>query len=382
MLAVNIIAMTNIAVLFVLLFFRKENALPNKILALCFLLPGLYFVNTVFILAGFEAIIPFTLFFVQAIAVMFPVLLYLYFNLLLGKGIRTHRGLFIGSGVLFVFICCLSVRYAFMDEVEKGRYIDSLSTDGYPLDLFIYTTVFYAWQLVYFSVITRELSLYKRKIDERISNIELVQFLFARRFIFLLWVFTAVLVLLYLCLPLYTVDYVLLPIVVNILYFFITYFSYHHNAIFTKGSFAELNKVNAEVNKKGLSAETKSEFKPTPKHAKIHELILRLLDEQFLYRDNELNLRALADQVGEPEYLVSQSINYYFKKTFFEVINDYRIKAAKKRLLNFQPTETIEGIAFETGFNNRSSFYRVFKKMTGQTPQEFIESTKKSEIKG
>src|SRR5690554_960106 len=86
-LIINIVAIINVFIIFVLLFFRRENALPNKVLAVAFLIPGLYFVNNIFIIHGVEKYIPFSLFFVQAIAVGFPIMIYYYFNLLVGRSL-------------------------------------------------------------------------------------------------------------------------------------------------------------------------------------------------------------------------------------------------------------------------------------------------------
>ena len=252
MLIVNILALTNILIIFVLLFFRRENALPNKILAVAFLIPGLYLINTIFILAGFEKWIPVSLFFVQMIAVFFPVMVYYYFNLLLGKGFRGHKTLFIGSGVLFLYIIALAVRFYFLSESEKSDYILNLSTEDYPLDLFLYTVFFYVWQSVYFSVITWKIIKYKQRLEATFSNLDRVKFFFLVRFIFFLWFFNTLLVVLYILLPLYLVDYLLMPIVVNALYLFLLYFSYHHNAVFTAVSFKKLNEVNDEVNRANL----------------------------------------------------------------------------------------------------------------------------------
>jgi AraC-like DNA-binding protein len=38
---------------------------------------------------------------------------------------------------------------------------------------------------------------------------------------------------------------------------------------------------------------------------------------------------------------------------------------------------TVEGIAFEAGFADRRSFYRVFKKYTGLSPSDFSHQHKK-----
>ncbi len=377
MLIVNILALTNIFIIFILLFFRKENALPNKILAVAFLIPGLYLINTIFILAGFEKWIPVSLFFVQMIAVFFPVMVYYYFNLLLGKGFRAHKTLFIGSGVLLLYIIALAIRFYFLSKSEKSEYIFNLSTEDYPLDLFLYTVFFYVWQSVYFSVITLKIIKYKHRLEATFSNMDRVKFFFLVRFVFFLWFFNTLLVVLYILLPLYLVDYLLMPIVVNVLYFFLLYFSYHHNAVFTAVTFEKLNEVNDEINRnESVPGSDEKVFVPTDKHQSVYEALSILLDKEHIYCESDLSMKAISNRLGELDYVVSQSINYFYKKSFFDLINERRIEASKIRLLQMLPHETIEGIAYDTGFNSRSSFYRAFKKYTGETPQQFINTSK------
>ena len=377
MLAINILAITNVFIIFILFFFRRENALPNRILAIAFLIPGIYFINTIFILVGLEDLVPISMFFAQMIAILFPIMLYYYFNLLQGKGFQINKTLFIGSGLLFIYIVILAVRFIFLSKTEQTAYIMSLSTDNYPLDLFLYTVFFYTWQLAYFSVITWHIIRYKKQMDENLSNLEQSRFFYMVRFIIILWLFNAALVGLYIALPLYIVDYMLLPIVVNALYFFIIYFSFHHNAVFTSTTFNKLNEINTEINKEESdSFQNKKNFIPTEKHQHIYKALTELIDKDLIYKDPDLSMKIISDKIGEAEYIISQSINYYYKKSFFDLINENRINASKARLLVMHPTETIEGIANDNGFNSRSSFYRAFKKYTGETPQQFINSSK------
>ncbi len=376
MLTINILAIVNVFIIFALLFFRRENALPNKILAIAFLIPGLYFINTIFILAGFSTMVPISLFFVQMIAVLFPVALYYYFSLLQGKGFRINKTLFTGSGFLFIYIVVLTIHFISLTKTEQTAYILSLSTENYPQYLLLYTIFFYTWQLVYFSVITWEIIKYKKQLDTNLSNLEQSQFYYMVRFILVLWFFNLLLVALYITLPLYIVDYLLLPIVVNVLYLFIIYFSFHHNAIFTSTSFNKLGKVNDELNECNDFSYEKKNFIPSEKHQLIYQALVKLIEEDLIYNDPDISVKMISKKIGELEYLISQSINYYYKKSFFDLINENRVREAKVRLLKMQPTETIEGIAIETGFNSRSSFYRAFKKYTEKTPQQFINSSK------
>ena len=66
-------------------------------------------------------------------------------------------------------------------------------------------------------------------------------------------------------------------------------------------------------------------------------------------------------------YLENNIINENLYKNFFDFINTYRIEEMKKQLQG-ESKYTILGIAYESGFNSKSSFNRIFKKYTGQTP--------------
>ncbi|WP_449397875.1 helix-turn-helix domain-containing protein [Chryseobacterium wanjuense] len=65
-------------------------------------------------------------------------------------------------------------------------------------------------------------------------------------------------------------------------------------------------------------------------------------------------------------------INAGFQKNFFQYVNEYRIEHAKKLLKdNSKNKLSILGIAYESGFNSKTSFNTTFKKLTNQTPSEF-----------
>jgi len=74
---------------------------------------------------------------------------------------------------------------------------------------------------------------------------------------------------------------------------------------------------------------------------------------------------------------LSQVINQQSGKNFFKFINEYRVEEAK-RLLTDQSTQkyTILAIAYDCGFNSKSSFNTIFKQYTGKTPSDFIENSK------
>jgi AraC-like DNA-binding protein len=98
-----------------------------------------------------------------------------------------------------------------------------------------------------------------------------------------------------------------------------------------------------------------------------------LLLTQKSYQNPDCRLAHLAQQLNEPDYLVSQALNKHFGKSFFELMNELRINDALQLLAGETSKKyTIEAICFEVGFNSRAAFYRAFKKHTGKTPSEYI----------
>ncbi len=100
--------------------------------------------------------------------------------------------------------------------------------------------------------------------------------------------------------------------------------------------------------------------------------ILKVLHEDKLYLDEELTLSNVADLIGESTQKVSETLNRFMKKSFYELVNSYRISKAKEILKDPSYNSlSIEGIAFECGFKSKSTFFKFFKKETGYTPNAF-----------
>ena len=90
------------------------------------------------------------------------------------------------------------------------------------------------------------------------------------------------------------------------------------------------------------------------------------------YLEADLSLPELANQLDIPSHHLSRVINEQFGVNFFDFINQYRVEEVKSRINNPEfENLSLLGIAFDCGFNTKSAFNRVFKKMTGFTPSEF-----------
>lgn len=99
----------------------------------------------------------------------------------------------------------------------------------------------------------------------------------------------------------------------------------------------------------------------------------RALEEEKLYLNPTLTLAELSAHTGLAPRLISFTVNNGFGQSFNDVVNGYRVEAVKRRLAN--PADvarlTLLGIAFECGFNSKTTFNRIFKQFTGVAPSEF-----------
>ncbi|MES2767273.1 MAG: AraC family transcriptional regulator [Bacteroidota bacterium] len=105
------------------------------------------------------------------------------------------------------------------------------------------------------------------------------------------------------------------------------------------------------------------------------------IDENKLFLNPELTLDVLADTLDVHANDVSQYINGHLGLTFYDYINSKRIEEFKRKVaLPESRNLNILGLAFDCGFNSKSTFNRNFKKLTGQTPSEYVNSAKEMSV--
>lgn len=94
------------------------------------------------------------------------------------------------------------------------------------------------------------------------------------------------------------------------------------------------------------------------------------MTEQQLFLDPNLSLAQLARKAGSLPTTVSQVLNDNLDKSFNLYVNEFRIDAAR-RLLVEQRHLNMELVAERCGFNATSTFFSAFKKIVGQTPAAY-----------
>ena len=112
----------------------------------------------------------------------------------------------------------------------------------------------------------------------------------------------------------------------------------------------------------------------TPTEAeRIYKDLLSLFENDKVYLEKDLCLKSAADRLNTNTKYLSQVINTRTNDNFQVFINHFRIREFQSRLLSGDARLfTYYGLAQEYGFNNRSTFYRSFKEVTGQTPKAYF----------
>ena len=99
--------------------------------------------------------------------------------------------------------------------------------------------------------------------------------------------------------------------------------------------------------------------------------LLALMADEQPWLEPELTLTELAQRLRTNPGLLSKVINTGCGQNFNDFVNTYRVQEACRKLADARFAHySLVGVALESGFNSKSTFNRVFKKLTGQAPGE------------
>jgi AraC-like DNA-binding protein len=100
------------------------------------------------------------------------------------------------------------------------------------------------------------------------------------------------------------------------------------------------------------------------------ERLSYLMEQEKAFREMELSLPSLSSRLMVTSHQLSEILNEHLHLGFNAFLNEYRVREAE-RLLVERPDATILEIAFEVGFNSKTSFYSNFLQHTGLSPSEY-----------
>lgn len=102
------------------------------------------------------------------------------------------------------------------------------------------------------------------------------------------------------------------------------------------------------------------------------ERLIEVMEGEKLYLKSNLTIEDISHSTGIPRHHITEVLNEKYNRNFFTFINEYRIKEVISRISDarFQHY-TLLAIAFDSGFNSKSTFNTFFKAYTGKTPSQY-----------
>jgi len=92
--------------------------------------------------------------------------------------------------------------------------------------------------------------------------------------------------------------------------------------------------------------------------------------DEKIFCDEDLTLKRLAENLDVTSHQLSEFLNVKIGKSFKSFVNSYRVKEAVS-LIESSEKRNILNIAFSSGFNSKTAFYKAFTEETGVSPAEY-----------
>lgn len=118
-------------------------------------------------------------------------------------------------------------------------------------------------------------------------------------------------------------------------------------------------------NKLGLSAR---------QLATLSQDIQQYFNENKPFLNSELNLQTVADATGYSRNQISYLLNNVIGQSFYQFVHDARVNHLLSIIESKDSLPPFDQLAFDSGFNSTSVFYKHFKRVTGLSPKAYLKS--------
>jgi AraC-like DNA-binding protein len=162
----------------------------------------------------------------------------------------------------------------------------------------------------------------------------------------------------------------ILPLNITLFTFIIIFFGINQTVIYQdrhnlpEVDLPEKETTDTHRNDRGLNEEKMKD--------ELTETILHYLKNKKPYLNPDYSLQMMVEDLNISRQKLSYLINSGQQKNFYKLINEFRIREVKEKLLDPRFSHySVLGIGLDCGFNSKTSFNRIFKEETGYTPSEF-----------
>ena len=113
---------------------------------------------------------------------------------------------------------------------------------------------------------------------------------------------------------------------------------------------------------------------------RIYNNLTRYVKKNKPYINPNLKISDLAHAINSSSHSLSYVFNQYLNQNYSDFVNEYRVSEFKALVNDSKNSRCSLTVLYEkSGFSSRASFFRAFKKLTGITPNEYIQQMKSSD---
>ncbi len=154
--------------------------------------------------------------------------------------------------------------------------------------------------------------------------------------------------------------------------FLVSYFGLRQPSFF----YSELIETEENKNTETEDKNDESKFSDNELEA-LSQNLNRIMVEERVFLNPLLTLSDLAFKTNMKKADLTYLLNKVIGKNFFTYVNEFRIQEVIRKFKSKDYDHyTIIAIAYESGFNSKSTFNSLFKEYTNQTPSQFRSALK------
>lgn len=359
----------------VLLFTKKINHTANIVLAIAMLALSFDVFNSAYIMFGYYKEFPqFT-----GITYSFPFLygpIFFIYAKLISSGGNYFNPNYSRHFIPFILVVIYGIVFVyFKNDDFKIDLIQNEAGELLP-GLQIISFLKPVHGIIYVFLTIKVVTVYNEKIKDSYSNIERINLNWLRHLTIGLIFVWGVVVITYIMNAFseknIKMDY-LIYTTASILIYSVGYLSLRQPLIFEP----LIQKAEAEPE---LDSTTKTEVRTSYQKSGLLDTeaqsylknLLDIMETEKPHLNCDLTLRELAGKLSISTHNLSEILNTRLNQSFYDFINRYRVEEVKRRLADKESDNfSLVAIAFDSGFNSKSTFNTIFKKQTGTTPSQY-----------
>ncbi|MDV3751009.1 AraC family transcriptional regulator [Elizabethkingia anophelis] len=291
-------------------------------------------------------------------------MLYLYILCLTGQQPNRYKWLLHFAPAILTYIYLISF---FTLTSQEKIHVYEYGNTAYRFFRKIIMVIIILSGILYVTLSIMTVRQYKRRISDLYSNTEKIN---------LNWSYYLITGIALIWVAVIMKNETLIFTLVGLFILVASYFGITHANILGLSAIQSNNSEEKQVvNENSITVKYQKNFAGEEVIQSIYQKLRFWMEHEKLYKDPELNLNQVAVLLNVHPNILSQTINSVENKNFYDYINQHRIEEFKRIVILPENQKfTILSLAFESGFNSKTSFNRNFKKYMDCSPREFIKN--------